>query len=77
MKTERIEVNPRIMAGKPVIEGTRIPVYVVLGLLESEHSMTEIVEQYPDLELEDVKAAIRYATDIVEREDIEDESAVA
>jgi uncharacterized protein (DUF433 family) len=77
MKTERIEVDPRIMAGKPVIEGTRIPVYVVLELLESEHSMTEIVEQYPDLELEDVKAAIRYATDIVEREDIEDESAVA
>lgn len=54
--TERIEVDPEIMAGKPVVKGTRIPVYVVLQMFEEEASIDQVLEAYPDLEREDVKS---------------------
>ncbi|MCC6791028.1 MAG: DUF433 domain-containing protein [Thermomicrobiales bacterium] len=59
-ETERIEVNPEIMLGKPVFRGTRIPVYVVLDLLSAGASPSEIVDDYPSLSLEDVDAAVVY-----------------
>lgn len=73
MAGNRVEVNPRIMAGKPVIEGTRIPVYVILEMLGEGKTAEEIVEAYPDLEKEDVKAAITYATKRVQREEYSEE----
>ncbi|QGA80355.1 DUF433 domain-containing protein [Candidatus Nanohalobium constans] len=50
--TDGIEVNPEIMAGKPVVKGTRIPVYVVLQMLEEDTQIEDILEAYPDLERE-------------------------
>lgn len=74
---DRIVVDPKIMVGKPVIKGTRIPVYTVLEFIESGHTIDDITEAYPDLDKEDVKAAIRYARDVVEREEVKARRAVA
>lgn len=57
----RITINPNIMVGKPVIAGTRIPIYLVLNLLARGKNIKEVVEDYPELTEEDVKAAITYA----------------
>ena len=62
---ERIEVNPRILSGKPVIKGTRIPVYIILELLAAGYDFKKIMEAYPALREEDIKAAVEYATRIV------------
>jgi len=67
--TERIEVNPKILGGKPVIKGTRIPVYLVLELLSAGYDFNRIVEAYPTLKEEDVKAAVEYAAKIVKNEE--------
>lgn len=53
----RIEVNPEILLGKPVIAGTRIPVYLILNLLASGYSYERIIEAYPGLSREDITAA--------------------
>lgn len=60
---ERVEVDPDIMAGKPVIKGTRIPVYVILELLGEGRDTEEVLELYPDLEEEDVRAALKTTLD--------------
>jgi len=57
----RIEVNPDILMGKPVIAGTRIPVYLILNLLASGYTQERILEAYPGLVLEDIRAALQYA----------------
>jgi len=57
----RIEINPAVMLGKPVVRGTRIPVYLIVDWVESGHTPEEIVEYYPDLTVEDVEAAVAYA----------------
>lgn len=78
MSEERIVVDSDVVAGKPVIKGTRVPVYVVLEMLEADNSIDDILDAYPDLKREDVKAAISYATSIVQREDYDsDTSSVA
>jgi len=66
---ERIEVNPKILGGKPVIKGTRIPVYLILELLSAGYSFKRIVKAYPSLSEEDVKAAVDYATQMVKNEE--------
>jgi len=59
---ERIEVNPNIHFGKPCVAGTRIPVVNVLELVSEGLPFEEIVrDYYPDLEIEDVRACVRYA----------------
>ncbi len=58
---DRVEVNPDILMGKPVIAGTRIPVYLILNLLASGYTQERILEAYPGLELEDIRAALQYA----------------
>ena len=68
---ERITIDPKIMVGKPVIKGTRIPVYVVLNLLGDGCSFEEILEQYPDLKKEDILAAIKFAALFTQFEEIE------
>ncbi|MFQ6134472.1 MAG: DUF433 domain-containing protein [Nitrososphaerales archaeon] len=67
--TERIEVNPKILGGKPVIRGTRIPVYLILELLSAGYDFKRIMEAYPTLKEEDIKAAVKYATKIVKHEE--------
>jgi len=60
MKTEmkRIEINPDVMVGKPVIKGTRIPVDLIIKLLAQGMTWEEILEDYPNLKNEDIKAAL-------------------
>ena len=67
--TERIEVNPKILGGKPVIRGTRIPVYLVLELLSVGYDFKRIMEAYPTLKEEDINAAVEYAAKIVKNEE--------
>lgn len=67
--TERVEVNPKILGGKPVIRGTRIPVYLILELLSAGYDFKRITEAYPTLKEEDIKGAVEYATRIVKNEE--------
>lgn len=62
-------MNPKILGGKPVIRGTRIPVYLILELLSAGYDFKRIVEAYPTLKEEDVKAAVEYAASIVKNEE--------
>ncbi len=57
----RIVVDPKIMGGKPVIKGTRIPVYFILELLSNGWSIDDILREYPYLSREDILVAIKYA----------------
>ena len=68
--TDRIEINPRVMLGKPVIRGTRIPVELLLRKLSEGASELELVDAYPRLTREDIQAAIRYAADTLAHEEV-------
>jgi uncharacterized protein (DUF433 family) len=59
--SERIEINPRVCGGQPVIRGTRIPVAVVLEQLAGEESWDSLLHGYPELAREDIQAALEYA----------------
>lgn len=65
-QNDRIVVDPRILAGKPVIRGTRIPVYLILDMLGAGADIDEILRQYPQLSRDDVLAAISYASRVIE-----------
>lgn len=68
---DRIAVNPKIHFGKPCIAGTRITVQNVLELLDEGLSFNEIIQNYyPDLQVEDIRACLRYAIALVAAEDI-------
>src|SRR5206468_10150494 len=56
--TNRIEINPRVKLGKPVIRGTRIPVELILRKLSEGASAAELFEAYPRLACEDIEAAV-------------------
>ncbi|RYE32921.1 MAG: DUF433 domain-containing protein [Sphingobacteriaceae bacterium] len=58
-----IEINPEIRFGKPVIKGTRICVYDVLGWLASGMSFSNILEDFPQLNEESIYACLSYAAD--------------
>lgn len=58
---DRITINPEVCHGKPCIRGMRWPVVVILGLLEGGMSFDEILEDHPELEREDIYAALQYA----------------
>lgn len=66
----RITINPAILAGKPIIKGTRIPVELVLEQLGQGWSIDDILEGYPHLHREDVLACIQYAHRLVESEQV-------
>lgn len=67
---DRIEINPEIMVGKPVVAGTRIPVYLILDLLAQGNTQEKILEAYPSLKKEDILAALQFAARRFEREEI-------
>ena len=67
----RIEVNPNIHFGKPCVAGTRIPVQNVLELVREGISFNKIIKDYyPDLQIEDIRACVQYAIEIMTVEDI-------
>jgi uncharacterized protein (DUF433 family) len=59
----RIETNPKIMFGKPVIKGTRITVEHILRMFAAAHTEESILEAHPHLTVEDIRAAQSYAAD--------------
>ncbi len=59
---ERITVNPKVMVGKPVIQGTRLTVEYVLNLLAHGATSAEILQEYRGLTQEDIQACILFAT---------------
>lgn len=65
---DRIEVNPAICAGKPVIRGARIMVRNILGMVAGGYGIDRILASYPDLTREDVIAALEYAAQVVDDE---------
>ena len=69
--TDRIVVNPKILSGKPVFKGTRIPISIVLKMLRDGTSFKKIMEEYPKLTEEDIKAALDYSVFIIEHPDEE------
>jgi uncharacterized protein (DUF433 family) len=62
----RIDSSPDVLRGKPRVKGTRIPVSLVLGYLASGASRSEVIDEFPDLEPDDVAACLAYARDLSE-----------
>ena len=75
MRTGRIEINPEVMMGKPVIFGTRITVELILRKLSEGATEADLLDAYPRLTHEDIQAALGYAADRVANEDIIFQSA--
>ena len=67
---DRIELNPRVCNGKPVIKGTRIPVSVVLEQIAEGESWDDLLKGYPELNKDDIKAALLYASASIEHTDV-------
>lgn len=66
----RISCDPAVLAGKPAIKGTRVPVDLVLKMLSAGMTYEQILTEYLDLEREDILAAISYARSTVNMEEI-------
>ena len=69
-KLERIELDPRVCNGKPVIKGTRIPVTVILDQIAEGESWQAILSGYPELKREDIQAVIEYAKAFLEHAEL-------
>jgi uncharacterized protein (DUF433 family) len=67
--TDRIEIDPKVMLGKPIIRGTRIPVELVLRKLAEGATEADLLDAYPGLTREDIQAAIGYAADTLANEE--------
>ncbi len=68
---ERISINPNVCFGKPCIRGTRIWVSLILDFLASGMSMDELLAEYPQLTLEDIRAAIAYGAEMARERYVE------
>lgn len=66
---DRIERNPEIMFGKPVIKGTRLPIDLILEKLAYGYSEEQIFDEYPFITKEDIKAVLLYASRLVKLEE--------
>ena len=67
---DRIEINPDVLLGKPVIRGTRIPVELILRKLSEGATVADLLDGYPRLTEGDIQAALAYAADSVAHETI-------
>ena len=67
--SRRIVIDSEVLSGKPVVKGTRIPVYLIIELLANGLTEKEVLRQYPTLKKEDIKAALLYASKCVENEE--------
>lgn len=70
MKIDRIELNPKVCNGKPVIKGTRIPVSVILEQIAEGESWADLLGGYPELEKDDIKAALLYARESLDHAEV-------
>ena len=67
--TDRIEINPKVMLGKPVIKGTRVPVELILKKLSEGATEEDLLDAYPRLTRSDIQAAVGYAADTIAHEE--------
>ncbi len=67
--TDRIEINPKVMLGKPVIRGTRVTVELILRKLSEGATEADLLDAYPRLTRADIQAAIAYAADTLANEE--------
>jgi uncharacterized protein (DUF433 family) len=67
---ERISIDPKVLAGKPIIKGTRIAVELILELLANGWTKEKIFKNYPQLKEEDITAALLYATEVLKAEKV-------
>lgn len=67
---DRITINPKVMVGKPTIRGLRITVEQILKAIANGVSTQELLEDYPELEPEDIHAVLSYATELVSEEQV-------
>lgn len=67
--TERIEINPKIMLGKPIIRGTRLTVELVLRKLGEGATESDLMDAYPGLAPADIRAAVAFAADTLAHEE--------
>lgn len=74
---KRITINTEIFNGKPIIRGMRIKVENILALLEQGVSFEEILQDYPELEWEDIQACLAYARYLIANETLDDVSIEA
>jgi uncharacterized protein (DUF433 family) len=70
MTIDRIEIDPDVMLGKPVIRGTRIPVELILRKLAEGATEADLLDGYPRLSKADIQAALSYAADALSHEKI-------
>lgn len=68
---ERISIDPKVMAGVPCIRGTRIPVATVVGMVAEGMPVEEILTEYPHLDEDDIREALRYASARVDEREVE------
>ena len=64
---DRITFDPQVMAGQACIRGMRIPVSLIVNLVAHGKQVVEIIEEYPDLESEDIQQALEYAAEQMTR----------
>jgi uncharacterized protein (DUF433 family) len=65
---DRIVIDPEIHHGEPCIRGTRVPVAIVIGSFADGMTVDEIINQYPQLSPEDIRAALAYAAEVMRQE---------
>jgi uncharacterized protein (DUF433 family) len=68
----RIELDPRVCNGKALIQGTRIPVSVILDQIASGDSWDDIVKGFPELKKEDIQAALLYASALLDQSEVKE-----
>jgi uncharacterized protein (DUF433 family) len=65
---DRVVINPEIHHGDPCIKGTRVPVSVIVGSVADGMSVSEVLEAYPQLTPDDIRAALAYAAEVLRHE---------
>ncbi len=65
---DRISVDPKVLVGKPVVKGTRIAVELVVDLMAEGWTQEQILDSYPNLTAEDIRACLAYASEVLHSE---------
>lgn len=65
---EHIESNPKVMFGKPVIKGTRIPVDLILEKLSLGETIDQLLKSYPSIKIDSIYACLKFASESVKNE---------
>jgi uncharacterized protein (DUF433 family) len=67
---ERITLDPKVLAGKPVVKGTRISVELIVDLLANGWTQDQILDSYPQITVDDIRACLAYASEILHAEKV-------